>query len=89
MAAVACQVALDTEVSILDMAVKFTYQIHSFSVLCVDLRQVKMQVTEDDGSVQLFDGFIRADPSLERMTVPVSVLIKKFCFVPVIFGVCR
>ena len=71
------------EVSILDLAVKFMYQVPSFSVLYVDLRQVEIQVTKDDGLVLLFDGFIRADPSLERMPVPFSVVVKRFCFVPV------
>ena len=78
------KVAVDTEVSILDLSVKFTYQVPSFSVLYVDLRQVEIQVTKDDGSVLLFDGFIRANPSLERMPVPFSVVVKRFCFVPVI-----
>ena len=53
-------------------------------MLYVDLRQVEIQMTKDDGSVLLFDGFIRADPSLERMPVPFSVVVKRFCFVPVI-----
>ena len=77
------KVAVDTEVFILDLAVKFTYQVPSFSVLYmyVHLRRVEIQVTKDDGSVLLFDGFIRADPSLERMPVPFSVVVKRFCFV--------
>ena len=78
------QVAVDTEVSILALAMKFMYQVPSFSVLYVDLRQVQIQVIKEDGSVLLFDGFIRADPSLERMPVPFSVVVKRFCFVPVI-----
>ena len=61
-------------VSILELAVKFTYKVPSFSVLYVDLRQVKIQITKDDGSVLLFDGFIIADLSLERMPVPFSVV---------------
>ena len=44
---------------------KFTYQVLSFSVLHVDLRQMKLQATAEEGSVLLYDGFIRADLSLE------------------------
>ena len=89
--AIACsshQITVDTEVSILELFVKFTYQVPSFSVLYVDLRQVKIQVTKDDGSVLLFDGFVRADPSLERMPVPFSIVVKRFCFVPVTEFIC-
>ena len=76
-------VDFDAEVSILDMGVKFTYQVPSFSVLHVDLRQTKLQVTAEDGSVLLYDGFIRADPSLDDKETPYSVKVKDFCFVPV------
>ena len=60
---------------------KFTYQVPSFSVLHVDLRQMKLQATAEDGSVLLYDGFIRADPSLEDREMPYSVKVKDFCFV--------
>ena len=76
-------VDFETEVSILDMGVKFTYQVPSFSVLHVDLRQTKLQVPAKDSSVLLYDGFIRADPSLEDREMPYSVKVKDFCFVPV------
>ena len=76
--AIACNthqiLVVDTEVSILELGVKFTYQVPSFSVLYVDLRQAKIQITKDDDSVLLFDGFIRADPSLET-PVPFSVVV--------------
>lgn len=73
----------DTEISILDIGVKFSYRVPSFSVLHVDLRQIKFQVTAEDGSVLLYDGFIRTDPSLEDRETPYSVRLKDFCFVPV------
>lgn len=79
----AASIDLDSEISLLDMGVKFSYQVPSFSVLYVDLRQIKFQVTAEDGSVLFFDGFIRADPSLEKRETPYSVKLKDFCFVPV------
>ena len=54
----------DTEISILDIGVKFSYIDPSFAVLHVDLRQIKYLVTA---------GFIRADPSLEDRETPYSV----------------
>ena len=59
-----------SEIAVLDMGVKFSYQIPSFSVLIVDLRRVKLQLISEDGSVVLRDGFIRADPSLEVKPTP-------------------
>jgi len=53
-------VDFDTEISILDIG--HTKLLVS---VCVDLRQIKLQVTVEDGTVLLFDGFIRADPSLK------------------------
>ena len=46
-------VDFDTELSILDVGVKFSYRVPSFSVLHVDLRQIKFQVTAEDGSVMM------------------------------------
>ena len=45
------QVEDDTEITVLDMAVNFTYQIPSLSVFQVNLRQVEIQVAAEDGSV--------------------------------------
>lgn len=70
----------DTKISILDMGVKFSYQVPSFSVFHVDLRQIKLQVTAVDGSVLLYDGFIRADLSLEDRETPYSVKLKDILF---------
>ena len=67
-------VDFDTEISILDIGVKFSYIDPSFSVLHVDLRQIKYLVTA---------GLTRADPSLEDRETPYSVRLKDFCFVPV------
>ena len=77
------QLQVGTEISVLDMGVKFSYQIPSFSVLAVDFRQVKLQISTEDGSVVLSDGFIRADPLLEVKPMPFLVKIKEFCLVPV------
>ena len=69
-------VEVDSQVSILDMGVKFSYRLPSFSVLHVDLRQIKFQVTADEGCVMLFDGFIQADPELETKSAPLSLKLK-------------
>lgn len=53
-------VDFDTEISILNIG--HTKLLVS---VCVDLRQIKLQVTVEDGALLLFDGFIRADPSLK------------------------
>ena len=67
----------DAELSILDVGVKFSYRVPSFSVLHVDLRQIKFQVTAEDGSVLIYDGFIKADSSLEDRETPYSRFL--FC----------
>ena len=36
-----------------------------------------------DGPVLLYDGFIRADPSLEEREMPYSIKLKHSCFVPI------
>ena len=51
-------VEVDTQVSILDMGVKFSYRLPSFSVLHVDLRQINFQITAEEGCVMMFDGFM-------------------------------
>ena len=61
-----------------DLVRKFHSQI-KYRYLCIyGYFKVRMRVTCD---VLLFDG---ADPSLGRMAVPFSVVVKRFCFVPVI-----
>ena len=77
------QVESNTEITILDIAVKFTYQVPSFSVFQPNLRQVEIQVVAGDGSVLLFDAFIRADTTLENLSVPFSIIVEEFCFLPV------
>ena len=79
-------VEVDSQVSILDMGVKFSYRVPSFSVLHVDLRQIKFQLTAE-GCVMLFDGFILADPELDMKSAPFSLKLKDYCFVPV--SVCE
>ena len=69
-------------VSILHLGVKFTYQIPSFSVVTIDLRKVKIQMEEND-SVLLCDGFIRADRELDEMATPFFIKLHEYCFVPV------
>ena len=56
----------------------------SFSVISVDVRQITFQALADDGSVFIFDGFIRAGSSLDLgdMT-PLAIKLKDFCFVTV------
>lgn len=76
-------VAVDSKVSIMDVGVKFTYQVPSFSAIRVDLRQVEIQVEIEDGSVSLYDGFMRDSPSLEKIIVPISIHVKDLCYIPV------
>ena len=78
------KVELDTLVTVLDMGVKFCYQIPTFSVLYVDLRQVKVQLhREPRDTSTTVDAFIRADPILDEVVPPFCVTLKEFCFVPV------
>jgi len=74
---------IDTEVSILEIGIKFSYQVPSFLIVVVDLRKIKVQLMAQNGSLLFSDGFIKADQSLEAKTVPFSIKIKDFCFVPV------
>ena len=76
------------QVSILEMGVKFSYRLPSFSVIHVDLRHIKFQLAAAEGSVMLFDGFIRANPELEMKNIPLSLKLKDYCFVPVSVCVC-
>ena len=82
---------MDTDfvASILDIGIKFSYQVPSFPVVVVDLRKIKVQLMAEDGSLILSDGFIKADQSLEAKTVPFSIKVKDFCFVPVSRYHCR
>ena len=81
-------VDIDDEISVLDMGVKFNYKVPSFSVLHVDLSQIKLQLCCASDSVIIVDGFIRAGLSLENMTPPFSIKLKEFCFVPVSYSLC-
>ena len=74
------KVDLDTLVTVLDMGVKFCYQIPSFSVLYVDLRQVKVQLHREDTST-IVNAFIRADPMLDKVVPPFCITLNEFCFV--------
>ena len=80
---VTVHVDVDTKVSVLEMGIKFTYRVPSFSVFCADLRQIKYLLTVDNGLVMLLDGFIRADQLLEAKSTPFMVNLKEYCFVPV------
>ena len=80
---VTVRVDVDTELSVLEMGVKFTYRVPSFSVFCADLRQIKYQLTVDNDLVVVCDGFIRADQSLEAKSTPFTIVLKDYCFVPV------
>lgn len=77
-------ISVDTEISILRMGAKFMYRIRSFSVLTVDIRQITYQVEAVEGTVLLFDRFIRADSSLEPAKgMPFTVQLQDFCCVTV------
>ena len=80
------KVEMDTIITVLDMGVKFCYQIPTFSVLYVDLRQVRVQLHspgEDTSTTVDVDAFIRADPMLDEVVPPFCLALNEFCFVPV------
>ena len=77
-------ISIDTEISILKMGTKFTYRIPSFSVLTADIRHIRYQVVAIEGTMLIFDGFIRADSSLEpAKETPFTVKLQDFCCVTV------
>ena len=80
------QVADGMQMSVLTLGVEFLYSIPTFSVIKVPLRQVTVQIEDDcSGSVHLFDGFIRSEPSLGASTthIPSIISLKEHCFVSV------
>ena len=52
---------IDLVISVLDVGIKFYYQVPSFPVIVVDLGKIKVQLTAEDRSLILSDGFIKAD----------------------------
>ena len=60
----------------------YSYVVPSFPVFAVNLRHIKYQMTDENGQVQTFDGFIRECPSLKR-SYPAIVRVEigsKFAF---------
>ena len=45
----------------------YSYRIPSFSVITVQMRRIKVKKKMSDHSTKIFDGFIRDDPSLQRV----------------------
>ena len=77
-------ITVGTEISILSVGSKFTYRIPSFPVLTVDIRHIVYQAVTVEGNMLLFDGFIRADSSLEpAKETPFAVQIQDGCCVAV------
>ena len=75
---------LDTTVTILDIGVKFSYRIPTFSGIYVNLRQVEVQLHHNQTSITtVVDAFIRADLVLDEVVPPFCVNLNEFCFVPV------
>ena len=70
-----------TELSVLDLGVEFPYVIPSFSVLEVFLRQATLQVESMDGSVHLYDGFLRSYPGLNAANTSFCLMLTRHCFV--------
>ncbi len=75
-------------VSVLDIGVQFIYRIPGFSVIEVELRQGTFQFEHLDGSVRLYDGFLRSDQSFpdasRPSTTPFAITIRDHCFVDVL-----
>ena len=77
-------ITVGTEISILSVGSKFTYRIPSSPVLTVDIRHIVYQAVTAEGNMLLFDGFIRADSSLEpAKETPIAVQIQDGCGVAV------
>jgi len=83
------EISLDSVISVLELGVKFSYTIPSFSSMFVDLRPAKFQYecslssALSQSSVVVIDGFIKAERSLDCACTPFCIEIKNFCFVPV------
>ena len=77
----------EVNVSVLNIGVQFTYRIPSFSIIEVELRQGTFQFEHLDGSVRVYDGFLRSDQSFpdpsRPSTTPFAITIKDHCFVDV------
>ena len=54
-------------VPILECKERYSYRIPSFSVLTVLLRRMKYEVVMPNGDAKIVDGFIKDDPSLQRV----------------------
>ena len=78
------EVVTGSVLSVLDIGVKFTYTIPCFSSISVDLRSAKLQY-EANNSVVMVDGFIKAEASLDCVSLPFSAEVNDFCFIPVSF----
>ena len=72
-----------SEVSLLDLGVECTYTVPSFSVLSVPLGQTTIQTQLPDGSIRLYDGFVRSDARLKSVITPFCLTLKQHCYVPV------
>ena len=53
----------------------YSYTVPSFSVVTVEMRRIKYQLFLEDGQSKIVDGFIRDDPSLQRLC-PAQLLIE-------------
>ncbi len=81
-------VGIDTNITILNIGIKFSYIIPSFSVINVDLLEVRVQFLEKEDSASdsplvMMDAFIRADPELDKVVPPFTIQLKDYCFVSV------
>ena len=77
----------NTDIAVLDLGVAFTYRVPSFPAIEVTLRQATIQLELPGGPIELYDGFLRSDPSLpdssKKSCSPFYLTIMKHCFVPV------
>ena len=60
---------------ILECKERYSYRIPSFSVITVVLRRIKYEVVLPNGDANILDGFMRDDPSLQRV-FPTKVSIE-------------
>ena len=54
-------------IPVIECLESYSYRIPSFSVITVQMRRINFEVEMSDHSTKIFDGFIRGDPSLQRV----------------------
>lgn len=65
-------------VPVLECGEVYSYTIPGFSVITVSLRRLRYQCIMPDQSIKVVDGFVRDDPSLQRV-YPAEMMVEMSC----------